>query len=40
MSRFNVFNQIHKGLRAMLYDTALTLQQTHFDDAGQADATA
>ena len=40
MSRFNVFNQIHKGLRAMLYDTALTLQQTHFDDPGQADVTA
>jgi hypothetical protein len=39
MSRFNVFNQIHKGLRAMLYDLALTLQQTHFDDAVQADAT-
>jgi hypothetical protein len=38
MSRFNVFNQIHKGLRAMLYDTALTLQQTHFADAGQSHA--
>src|SRR5687767_15871550 len=36
MSRFNVFNQIHKGLRAMLYDTALTLQQTHFANADQA----
>lgn len=30
MQRFNVFNMIHKALRAMLYDTALTLQQTHF----------
>ena len=39
MSRFNVFNQIHKGLRAMLYDTALTLQQTHFADTDQAHAT-
>ena len=38
MSRFNVFNQIHKGLRAMLYDTALTLQQTHFADRDQSDA--
>jgi len=37
MSRINVFNQIHKGLRAMLYDTALTLQQTHFADNDQAD---
>ena len=38
MSRINVFNQIHKGLRAMLYDTALTLQQTHFADSDQSDA--
>jgi len=37
MSRINVFNQIHKGLRAMLYDTALTLQQTHFADIDQSD---
>ena len=37
MLRFNVFNQIHKGLRAMLYDTALTLQQTHFADSDQSD---
>ena len=36
MSRINVFNQIHKGLRAMLYDTALTLQQTHFADSDQS----
>jgi hypothetical protein len=28
--RYNIFNQIHKALRALLYDTALTLQQTHF----------
>jgi hypothetical protein len=28
--RFNIFNQIHKALRALLYDTALTLQQTNF----------
>ena len=38
MSRINVFNQIHKGLRAMLYDTALALQQTHFADSDQSDA--
>lgn len=36
--RYNVFNQIHKGLRGMLYDTALRLQQTDFSgpQAGQA----
>jgi hypothetical protein len=30
MNRFNVFNQIHKGLKAQLYHTALHLQQTDF----------
>ncbi|HEX6332603.1 MAG TPA: hemerythrin domain-containing protein [Flavisolibacter sp.] len=30
--RYNIFNQIHKGLRAMLYDTAVLLQQTDFTD--------
>ena len=30
MQRFNTFNMIHKALRALLYDTALTLQQTYF----------
>ena len=38
MSRYNMFNQIHKGLRALLYDTALQLQHTDFwnvEDAGQ-----
>jgi hemerythrin-like domain-containing protein len=28
--RFNPFGQIHKGLRALLYDTALLLQHTNF----------
>jgi hypothetical protein len=28
--RYNIFNLIHKALRAMLYDTALTLQQCDF----------
>lgn len=28
--RFNPFGQVHKGLRALLYDTALQLQQTDF----------
>jgi hypothetical protein len=30
MNRYNSFYLIHKGLRAMLYDAALTLQQTDF----------
>ncbi|RYG03931.1 MAG: hypothetical protein EOO02_07300 [Chitinophagaceae bacterium] len=37
MTRYNIFNQIHKGLRALLYDTALTLQQTNFGDAEEAE---
>ncbi|MGZ8518493.1 MAG: hypothetical protein ACXWWD_14145, partial [Chitinophagaceae bacterium] len=37
MSRFNIFNQIHKALRAMLYDTSLALQQTHFADAEESE---
>ncbi|HVS96207.1 MAG TPA: hemerythrin domain-containing protein [Puia sp.] len=28
--RFNPFGQIHKGLRALLYDTAIMIQQTDF----------
>ncbi|HVZ57699.1 MAG TPA: hypothetical protein VG870_13660 [Chitinophagaceae bacterium] len=36
MARFNIFNQIHKALRALLYDTALTLQQTSFEQEAQA----
>lgn len=34
--RFNIFNQIHKGLRALLYDTALAIQHTEFLQAEQA----
>lgn len=30
MQRYNSFTLIHKALRAMLYDTALTIQQTSF----------
>jgi hypothetical protein len=30
--RINIFNQIHKGLRALLYDTSILLQQTDFSD--------
>lgn len=28
--RFNPFGQVHKGLRALLYDTAILLQHTNF----------
>ncbi|HEX2605808.1 MAG TPA: hemerythrin domain-containing protein [Flavisolibacter sp.] len=31
--RYNMFNQIHKGLRALLYDTALLLQRTDLSDS-------
>ncbi len=37
MTRFNMFNQIHKALRALLYDTSLILQQTWFGDADEAE---
>lgn len=36
-TRHNSFNQIHKGLRAQLYDTALKIQQT---DMSQGEAAA
>jgi len=35
--RLNSFNLIHKALRALLYDTASTLQQTYFVDAEEAE---
>ncbi|HEX2630917.1 MAG TPA: hemerythrin domain-containing protein [Chitinophagaceae bacterium] len=35
--RFNTFNQIHKALRALLYDAALTLQQTSFSNPDEAE---
>lgn len=34
--RLNVFNQIHKGLRALMFDTAIIAQQTDFGDNAQA----
>lgn len=34
--RFNAFGQIHKALRAMLYDTALQLQLTDYDQQEEA----
>lgn len=38
MQRINIFNQIHKGLRAALYDTAISLQQADFTSEAEADA--
>lgn len=39
MNRFNIFNQIHKGLRAMLYNMALTIQHTDFSKEEEGRAT-
>jgi len=36
MNRYNIFAQVHKGLRAMLYETALCLQQTDFTNTEEA----
>lgn len=38
MSRYNIFNQIHKALRVLLYDTATLISQTDFDDPAQNQA--
>src|SRR5688572_5646009 len=35
--RYNIFNQIHKALRGMLYDAALSLQLTDFTIEEEAD---
>jgi hemerythrin-like domain-containing protein len=35
MKRYNIFYQVHKGLREMLFDTASKLQQTDFSDADE-----
>lgn len=39
MKRYNIFYQIHKGLRALMYETLIKLQQTDFADAADAEAT-
>lgn len=38
MNRYNIFYQIHKGLREMLYHTASLLQQTDFTDPEESAA--
>lgn len=37
MQRYNMFNQIHKGLRALLYETALEIQHTDFWNVEEAE---
>ena len=39
MQRVNIFNHIHKGLRAALYDAAISLQQADFTVEAEADET-
>lgn len=39
MQRYNMFNQVHKGLRALLYDTAMCVQHTDFWNVEEADGT-
>lgn len=38
--RYNVFNQIHKGLRYIMYDTSLKLQQADFTTVNSGDTIA
>ena len=35
--RYNIFNQIHKALRSLLYETAALIQQTDFTDATESE---
>ena len=37
MGRYNLFGQVHKTLKSMLYETSLTLQQTNYADPDAAD---
>jgi hypothetical protein len=36
MNRYNLFHKIHKGLRALLYDTGMLLQRTDFTMENEA----
>jgi iron-sulfur cluster repair protein YtfE (RIC family) len=38
MQRYNMFNQVHKGLRALLYETALEIQHTNFWNVDEGEA--
>jgi hypothetical protein len=37
MQRYNIFHQVHKGLRALLYETALQIQHADFWNVEEAD---
>ncbi|HEY6503823.1 MAG TPA: hemerythrin domain-containing protein [Chitinophagaceae bacterium] len=37
MQRYNIFHQVHKGLKALLYETALQVQHTDFWNVEEAD---
>jgi hemerythrin-like domain-containing protein len=37
MKRINIFNQVHKGLRVALYETATSLQQADFTSETESD---
>jgi hypothetical protein len=37
MNRYNIFYQVHKGLRALLYETALLFQHTDFTNFDEAE---
>lgn len=39
MQRYNIFYLVHKGLKALLYETALQVQHTDFWNVEQADQT-
>jgi hemerythrin-like domain-containing protein len=39
MKRYNIFYEVHKGLRVMLYETALQIQQTDFINSEEAEQT-
>ena len=39
MQRFNIFYMVHKGLRALLYETALMVQHTDFWNVEQGNET-
>jgi hypothetical protein len=37
MKRYNIFYQVHKGLRALLYETAIQIQQTDFTNTDETE---
>lgn len=37
MERYNIFNNIHKALKALMYDTALSLQRADFSNQEEAE---